>query len=390
MGGMELLRRIKESSASTQVILITAYGSVENAVEAMKVGATDYLTKPFKIDELKLAVSRILNEKRLSEENSYLRHEIGQRYGLDNFIARSPAMRRVLEEVGSVAPTDATVLLRGESGTGKELIARAIHKLSRRHESIFVAVNCAALTETLLESELFGHEKGAFTGAISQKKGRVEIADGGTLFLDEVGDMSPAMQAKLLRALQEQAFERVGGTRTIKVDVRIIAATNRDLEGAIKEGKFREDLYYRLNVMSIRIPPLRERSECIIPLSEFFLDKFSRSLGRGVRKLSPEVVVLLLKHTWPGNVRELENAIERGTIVAKGDVVRAEDLPLSLQDKDTKPLQVDFPVVPLREMERRLIIKALDVAGGNRTRTAEILGISLRALQYKLKEYQQP
>jgi len=297
MGGMELLRRIKEVSPSTQAILITAYGSVENAVEAMKVGATDYLTKPFKIDELKLAVSRILNEKRLSEENSYLRQEIGQRYGLDNFIARSSAMSKVLEEVGSVAPTDATVLLRGESGTGKELIARAIHNLSRRREGIFVAVNCAALTETLLESELFGHEKGAFTGAISQKKGRFEIADGGTLFLDEVGDMSPAMQAKLLRALQEQAFERVGGTRTIKVDVRIIAATNRDLEGAIKGGKFREDLYYRLNVMSIRIPPLRERSECIIPLAEFFLDRFGKSLGKGVRKLSPEAVGLLLKHT---------------------------------------------------------------------------------------------
>ena len=387
MGGMELLSQVKKSSPSTDVILITAYGSIENAVDAMKIGAADYLTKPFKIDELKLVVGRVYKQRKLSAENVYLKEELSARHKVEDFIAKNAQMVEVLGGLEDVAKAKATVLIQGESGTGKELIARGIHNLSERKEKVFVAVNCAALTETLLESELFGHEKSSFTGAISQRKGRFEIADGGSLFLDEIGEMSTTMQAKLLRVLQELDFERVGGTKTIHVDVRIITATNRDLQEAVREGSFREDLFYRLNVVPIHVPPLRERQEDIIPLSQFFLDKFNKSIGKGLSGFSPDAKGLLISYDWPGNVRELENAIERAVIVAKGEVLEADDLPLSLHPGAGEPKEIDFPVSSIKEMERRLILRALKLMDGNRTRTAEILGISLRTLQYKLKDY---
>jgi DNA-binding NtrC family response regulator len=389
LGGIELLAKIKEDSTSTSVVVITAYGSIEGAVEAMKKGASDYLTKPLNLDELRIVVRNILQNRRLSEENTYLKDELSKEYQIENFIAHSPKMVEVLRLIRDVAPTPTTVLIRGESGTGKELVARAIHNLSDRKERVFVAVNCAALSETLLESELFGHEKGAFTGAISQRKGRFETADGGTLFLDEIGEMSSSMQAKLLRVLEEKSFERVGGTKTIGVDVRIISATNKDLEKAIAEGAFREDLYYRLNVVSIVLPPLRERREDIIPLAESFLDRCNRKLKKRFLGISSEARDLLLGYGWGGNIRELENAIERAAIVAKGNVLGVEDLPLSLR-KDAIGIEKekDAPEIStLAEMERRMILKALREVKGSREEVARALGISVRNLQYKLKEY---
>ena len=330
MSGVQLIQELKERLPDLPVIVMTAFGTVENAVEAMKAGAIDYITKPFENQELLMTVERALKMRRLMTQNRLLREELGKGRGFEEIVGDSKAMREVFELVDKVAATRATVLLTGESGTGKELIARAIHNRSPRANEPFVAVNCMALTETLLESELFGHEKGSFTGATGRRKGRFELAHKGTLFLDEVGEIAPSLQVKLLRVLQERTFERVGGNQPISVDVRIVAATNRDLGVAVAEGVFREDLFYRLNVVRIDLPPLRERLEDLPALVAHFVAKYASEMGRQAPKVTPEAMRRMYAHTWPGNVRELENALERAVILA-GEEIRPSDLPLEVQ-----------------------------------------------------------
>jgi DNA-binding NtrC family response regulator len=381
--GLELITWVKENTPEIPIIVLTAYGSIQTAVEAIKLGAQNYLIKPLKNpEELRLTVARTLSEQSLKNQSLLHRAESELRFPPD-IIARSEAMRQVLEFAEKVAPQPTTVLLSGESGTGKEVVARFIHRRSPRNEAPFVAINCAALTDTLLESELFGHERGAFTGAAQTKRGLFELAHGGTLFLDEIGEMSVNLQAKLLRALQEQCFERVGGIRAISVDVRVVAATNRDLQKAIEEKTFREDLYYRLNVFPIHLPPLEERREDILPLAEHFMNKISARMGRSPRPFSQEVKRLFIGYNWPGNVREIQNAIERALIVSQSPVIQPEDLPLQLS-KDTD--SASQPVT-LSQIEKAAIIAALSRNHGNRQETADQLGISLRTLQYRLKEY---
>lgn len=383
MSGLELLAWIREHQPEVPVVLLTAFGSIDSAVEAMKLGAEDYLTKPVESPEqLRLVVARCLERKRLKAQKTLSRVEKEAEFP-SGVVAESPAMRRVLALAEQVAGQPTTVLLTGESGTGKEVVARHIHRCSPRAEAPFVAVNCAALTESLLESELFGHEKGAFTGAVQSRPGRFELAHGGTLFLDEVGETSLALQTKLLRVLQEQQFERVGGTRTLAVDVRVVAATNRDLRQAIAERAFREDLFYRLNVFPIHLPPLRERREDILPLAEHFLRWLASRMGRPPLPLSDEAKSLLLTYDWPGNVRELQNAMERALIVAAADSIRPEDLPLAAFAGGAAPQAPGR----LAEIEKQAILQALERCGGDRRRTAEALGISRRTLQYRLKEY---
>jgi|YelNatPaOPRAMG01_1025707.scaffolds.fasta_scaffold20805_2 DNA-binding NtrC family response regulator len=377
--GTQVLRWFRENCPETPVIMITAFGTVASAVEAMKLGAADYLGKPLSSpDELRLLVQKTLDQRRLEHENEILREETQQKFSCEALIAHDPRMLKVLEMVRKVAPTHATVLLMGESGTGKEVLARCIHSNSPRANRVFIAVNCAALSPSLIESELFGHEKGAFTGAVAQHLGRFERAHGGTLFLDEIGELDANLQAKLLRVLQEKTFERVGGTRQITVDVRVIAATNRDLKAMVAEGKFREDLYYRLNTFPLEIPPLRERPADIEPLARFFLERAARELGRPVPSLTKEARDRLLAYRWPGNVRELENTMERLAILCD-ETVTAADLPFAEQP-EARP-------VTMAEIEKKAILDALERNGGNRTRTAAQLGISLRTLQYRLKEY---
>ena len=377
--GTQVLRWFRENCPETPVIMITAFGTVASAVEAMKLGAADYLGKPLSSpDELRLLVQKTLDQRRLEHENEILREETQQKFSCEALIAHDPRMLKVLEMVRKVAPTHATVLLMGESGTGKEVLARCIHSNSPRANRVFIAVNCAALSPSLIESELFGHEKGAFTGAVAQHLGRFERAHGGTLFLDEIGELDANLQAKLLRVLQEKTFERVGGTRQITVDVRVIAATNRDLKAMVAEGKFREDLYYRLNTFPLEIPPLRERPADIEPLARFFLERAARELGRPVPSLTKEARDRLLAYRWPGNVRELENTMERLAILCD-ETVTAADLPFAEQPEE-RP-------VTMAEIEKKAILDALERNGGNRTRTAAQLGISLRTLQYRLKEY---
>jgi len=387
MDGIEALGRIRERRPSLPVIMITAYSSVESAVEAMKQGAFDYITKPVDADALKLTVARALRLERLEEENRILRERLGERFDFSRMIGNSPPMRAVFETLALVAPTDATVLIQGESGTGKELVANALHENSPRAGSPFVKVNCAALHENLLESELFGHEKGAFTGATEQRKGRFELAHGGTLFLDEIGDMSSATQAKILRVLQEGEFERVGGTRTLRVDVRVVAATHRNLREMVEAGGFRQDLYYRLSVVPIELPPLRDRGDDIVLLATHFLEHYAKKNRKTIRGFTPEAVRLLLRHDWPGNIRELQNAVERAVILCLGERISPHELPLSgkppLRDAGPPPLR---PGVTLKEMERELIRLTLEQAGGNRTRAAEMLGISRQTLLNRLKE----
>jgi len=378
--GLQVLGWYREHSPETVAIVLTAFGTVPSAVEAMKLGAFDYLEKPLRSpDELRLLVARALESNRLRRERDLLWEQEQQRFQCDSIIAEDPAMKQTLELVRKVAPTDATVLLMGESGTGKELLARCIHAHSPRRHRVFVAVNCAALPPTLIESELFGHEKGAFTGAVTQHPGRFERADGGTLFLDEVAELDPAAQAKLLRVLQEKTFERVGGRREIRVDVRVIAATNRDLPRMVEEGRFREDLYYRLSVFPITVPPLRARPADIPALAEFLLARAARRLGKTGLVLTPEAQARLMNYSWPGNVRELENLMERVAILCDGEV-RAEDLPIATAQAQARPLS-------WKEIERRAIEEALKRNHGNRTRAARELGISVRKLQYRLKEY---
>jgi len=332
INGVELLEAARQINPSISVIMITAHGTIKSAVDAMRLGAFDYIAKPFDLDELKVVVKKALERRHLIDENRELRQQLKTRYRFDNIVGTSSKMQEVFRLVERVADTRASVLIRGESGTGKELIARAIHFNSSRAQSPFVPVVCIALSEQLLESELFGHEKGAFTGAISQKPGRFEMAHGGTLFLDEIGDIPGKVQMKLLRILQEREFERVGGTKTIRVDVRVVTATNQDLENAVKEGKFREDLYYRLQVVQIIIPPLRDRLDDIPLLVEHFIDKYAKDNGKSVRYASPEALELMMNYRWPGNVRELENAIERAIVLADADVhlITPDLLPPSL------------------------------------------------------------
>jgi DNA-binding NtrC family response regulator len=383
MNGLELIRWTKEHSPETPVIVLTAYGSLETAVEAMKLGAEEYLTKPLKSpEELRLVVAKALRDRGFRDRNQLLEAE-SQSWFPTDIVAASESMRKVLELAAQVARQPTTVLLTGESGTGKEVVARFLHRSSPRASEAFVGVNCAALSESLLEPELFGHEKGAFTGAVQARRGRFELAHGGTLFLDEVAEMSFNLQAKLLRVLQERQFERVGGTRSIVVDVRVIAATNKDLATAMQGRAFREDLFYRLNVFPILLPPLRERRDDILPLAEFFLRKLSARMGRSPSALSIEAQGRLLRHDWPGNVRELQNAIERALIVTSGGTVEAEALPLNAVPGQASPAGPQT----LADVEKNVILESLQRNRGERRRTAEELGISLRTLQYRLKDY---
>ena len=385
MSGLELLGHVKRDDPGTAVMLLTAFGSVEGAVEAMRQGAAHYLLKPLaNPDELRLAVRRILEERRVADEAVTLREAAQAVFPFGEIIARDPAMTAVLELARSVAPTDATVLVTGETGTGKELMARAIHHWSPRADRAFVAVNCAALVETLLESELFGHEKGAFTGAVAQRRGRFELAHGGTLFLDEVGEMSPGLQAKLLRVLQEGTLERVGGTRTVTVDVRVIGATNRDLRQMVADGKFRDDLYYRLSVFPIALPALRQRPADLLPLADHILRQAARRFGKRIAGFTEEAQALLEQYPWPGNIRELQNVLERAAILCRGGQIAATDLNLSSATSlSTRPAEAKT----LRDIEREAILAALEANAGNRRKAAEQLGIGLRTLYDRLKQY---
>jgi len=386
MDGMQLLRKVRAEQPEIEVIVMTAHGTVDNAVEAMKLGAFEYLQKPISgPDELRLLVARAVEHRSLKDRVDGTNRRIhGDDAQHPPLTYGDPAMRPVVEAIEKVARTAATVLLLGESGTGKEVAARAIHAQSPRATKPFMAINCAALSEQLLESELFGHEKGAFTGATERKRGRLELADGGTFFLDEIGEMKQELQAKLLRVLQERRFERVGGSRTLEVDVRWIAATNRDLRAMIDEGRFREDLYHRLAVFPIKLPPLRERKADLIPLTKNLLETIARDLKRSLPKLSPAAEKRLLAASWRGNVRELRNVLERAAILAEGDTIDASHI--WIEDAD-KPIAPGGDVKPLVELEREAILHALEVVGGNRRRAAELLGIGERTLYDKLKKY---
>ena len=388
MNGLELLESIKEKWPDIPVVILTAYGTVESAVEAIKKGAYDYILKPFKPSEIFGVIGRLLERKSLLEDNIYFQEELSKAYGFENIIGNSPAMREVFEKVETVAQTDSSVALSGESGTGKELIAHVIHFSSRRKEKRFMKVSCAAFAEGVLESELFGHEKGAFTSAISRKLGRFEMADGGTLFLDEIGDIPLSTQITLLRVLQTKEFERVGGTETIKVDVRLISASNQNLEEKIKEGAFREDLYYRLNVVPINIPPLRERREDIPILSNHFLQMFSKETNKRIDRISEKATELLLGYSWPGNVRELRNYIERAVVFCRSRVIEPQDLPPLLSDRrDRRGITLNLESKSLYEMEKNLIRNVLENTQWNLSRAASELHISRGTLYSKLKKY---
>jgi DNA-binding NtrC family response regulator len=388
--GLDVLRTTKTLHPTTSVILMTAFGSVSTAVEAMKHGAFDYVQKPFEIEEMEVKVEKALELKRLRNELDYLRNEQHGSYDFERIIGASEPLQKVLGVVKKVAKSNSTVLIRGETGTGKELIAGAIHHNSLRASRNFVKVNCAALQENLLESELFGHEKGAFTGADRQRIGRFEQADGGTLFLDEIGDMSASTQAKILRVLQEHEFERLGGTRTIKVDVRLIAATNRDLPSMVTEGQFREDLYYRLNVVTIDMPPLRERKEDILPLAMWFIRRFSSELKKKLDGLDNDAQKMLVRYNWPGNIRELENAIERAALLAESAFIKAEDLRLgdyssSASRDSSSVVRIPPTGIPLEEIERQALLEALKMSNWVQKDAAELLNISPRVMNYKIK-----
>jgi len=387
MSGMELLKAVTENSPQSKVMLMTAYGTIENAVEAMKLGAFDYITKPFSADDIELKTKRAVEYKRLEWENKRLLEEITVKYQFDNIIGKSPQIRKVFEIINSVADSKSSVLITGESGTGKELIAKAVHYNSPRKNQPFVPVNCAVLPENLMESELFGHEKGAFTGAIKQTRGKFELAHQGTLLLDEISEIPPSLQAKLLRVLQEREFERVGSSETIQVDVRIISTSNQNLPQLIQKGKFREDLYFRLNVIPINIAPLRERKEDIIPLAEYFLDKYNKENKRDIKGISEKVYQEFMEYHWPGNVRELENYLERAVVTSRGNVLTLSDFPKELlfkSDIDASEFKAGRTV---RDAEKELILKTLDACAQNRTKAAKTLGISVRTLRNKLHEY---
>lgn len=388
ISGMDVLTEIKKVQPKLPVIILTAHGTIETAIEAMKIGASDYITKPFDLDELKIIIKQNLQISRLETEVKFLRSEIANKY--TKIIGHSKAIQEVIYFIERISATNATVLITGESGTGKEVVAVTIHQNSPCREGPFVPVNCAALPENLLESELFGHEKGAFTGAIAKKIGRFELANKGTIFLDEIAEMPLSMQVKLLRVIQERSFERLGGTETIKVEIRIIAATNKDLKQAIERGEFREDLFYRLNVINIHLPPLRERKEDISVLAEYFL----KSIGRiyKVSSISANAIKLMSRYQWPGNVRELQNVIERAAIICQGDEIKVEHLPKELLTDSKEVIvspAIDFPDsgISLEGLEKELILKALEKSSGNQTRAAQLLGISRSALLYRSQKH---
>ena len=390
MSGLEFLQSVKRANAATPVVVMTAYGTVESAVEAMKVGASNYVTKPFSFDELVMVIRKELDSRQLREENRSLREALGRRYAYDNIIAQSDKMQAVLALVERVAPTNSTVLLGGESGVGKDLIARAIHQHSQRAAGPFVKINSTAIPENLLESELFGYDKGAFSGATGSKPGKFELADKGTLFLDEIGDVPGAIQVKLLRVLQDREFERLGGTKTLKVDVRLVAATNRDLRAALEEGTFREDLYYRLNVVAIDIPPLRDHKEDIPALANFFLERYAKESGKKITAITPAAMNRLVDYHWPGNIRELQNIIERAVALSGGSTLDAPDIYLDDPAKRPAPAGGSPYVLPagvtLEQWEDETIREALRNANGNKSQAARALGLSRNALRYRLSK----
>lgn len=390
MDGIETIRLLQEKGRVEPVVVITAFSSVESAVEAMKHGAMDYVTKPVDIDSLKLTVAKALDFEALREENQELRKRLGEQFDFGNIIGRSPAMQKVFETLSLVAPSDATVLINGESGTGKELIASALHHNSNRKGNPFIKVNCAALHENLLESELFGHEKGAFTGADSLRQGRFELASGGTLFLDEIGDMSLQTQAKILRVLQEGELERLGGSKTIKVDVRLVAATHKNLTAMVEEGSFRQDLFFRLSVVPIELPPLRDRLEDIPALADFFLKRYAKKNKKDIKGFHPQSLVLMTRYSWPGNIRELENSIERAVILCLGEQISPKELPPQMLPADFQ--LYDEPAstsgdLTLKNVEREAIRTSLEQTEGNKSKSAKLLGIARQTLLNKIKEY---
>ncbi|MBI3605060.1 MAG: sigma-54-dependent Fis family transcriptional regulator [Nitrospirae bacterium] len=387
--GLDVLKASKEKSPDTAVIVMSAFGTVETAVEAMRLGAFDYVLKPFSLNEIEIKVEKALQQKNLVNENMYLKESLGN---FGNILGTEESIQKVFRIIEKVAPQTTSVLILGESGTGKEVVAREIHKRSLRVSQPFIAVNCAALAETLLESELFGHEKGAFTGAAFQKRGRFELADGGTLFLDEIGEISQAIQVKLLRFLQEKEFERVGGTKTFKVDVRIIAATNRDIKKEVAEKRFRDDLYYRLNVVTVTLPPLRERQGDIDSLAGHFLQRYNKELHKNNR-LAPEVLAVFKKYRWPGNIRELENVIERAVVLSEGELIQLSDIPSEMIQEGpvVRDLRRPDSTVNLPEqidhMELDILKKTLEENHWNQTKTAKALGLKRSSLQYKMRKY---
>jgi DNA-binding NtrC family response regulator len=388
MNGLEFLQATKRVDASIPFVVMTAYGSVESAVDAMKAGASDYVLKPFSLAEMSLVIRKELDASRLREENRSLREALGQRYSYRNIVSRSAKMQEVLALVERVAPTNSTVLLGGESGVGKDLIARSIHEHSRRASGPFIKINCTAIPENLLESELLGFEKGAFTGAISSKPGKFELADKGTIFLDEIGDVPAAIQVKLLRVLQERAFERLGGTKTLQVDVRLVAATNRNLRAALEQHTFREDLYYRLNVVPIDIPPLRDHKEDIPELVDHFIARFASESGKAIHDITPAARQLLSSFHWPGNVRELENIIERAVALSSGSVLDVADIHLDIVPPATSAAASPFlpEGMTLEQWEDEMIREALRRANGNKSQAARLLGLSRNALRYRLSK----
>lgn len=399
LSGMELLNAVRELDPELLFIMITAFGNTETAVEAMKLGAYDYVQKPFKIDEVKIIIRQALEKRSLKMENQQLKKELGTKYAFDNIIGGAPPMMRIYEMVKRVANTKSSVLITGESGTGKELIARAIHYNGPLKEKPFVTVNCGAIPENLMESEMFGHKKGSFTGAIADKKGLFEVANGGTIFLDELGELPLTMQVKLLRVIQEGTFKRVGGTDDINVEVRVISATNKNLEAEVKSGNFREDLFYRMNVIQIHCPPLRERKEDIVMLSNHFLDKFSKVLGMNVKKISFEAMEILKRYHYPGNVRELENIIERTVALEPSNVILPESLPRHMLEVQQPTGQLDANKIEIddqkgidleklvADFERTLLIKALQSTGGVKKKAAKLLAISFRSMRYRVDKY---
>jgi len=395
--GMDVLLRVKQKRPETAVVMITAHGSEKVAVDAMKNGAEDYIPKPFDNDEIRVVVRRALDRHRLEREHRLLLERVQREFGFGNLIGSGPSMRRVFETIQKVAETDLTVLIRGESGTGKELVAQAIHNTSGRRDRPFVAVNCAAINRELVESELFGHEKGAFTGADQQRMGRFEAAEGGTIFLDEIGDMATETQAKVLRVLQERQFERVGGTRSVEVDVRVVAATHRNLEKEVEEGRFREDLYYRLKVVQLELPPLRERGEDLPALCDRFLEQVAERLGREKRRLSSEALACLAQHAWPGNVRELRNVLEQAAVLSSGEEIEEADLQLapgrpphastsSTASDDPDATFSDAKKQMIESFEREFLLNALRANEGNVSQTARSIGMVRQRLQQKIRE----
>ena len=393
MNGIDVLKKINEKSPDTTVIMITAYASHETAIEAMKLGAYDYITKPFKIDEIKLVIKKALDKKKLERENTRLRKELETQYGFGNIIGRSPAIVKVFELIKRVAELNVNVLIAGESGTGKELVARAIHYSGSRHEKSFVPVNCGAIPESLMESELFGYKKGAFTGAVTDKKGLFEEAHTGTIFLDEIGDLPLHLQVKLLRVIEDKKIRPLGSTESSEVDIRIIAATNKKLEEEVAEGKFREDLFYRLNVITIVLPPLRERRIDVSPLAIHFINKYSEEMAKDIRGISPKALETLENYHYPGNVRELENIMARCVALESSNVIRQETLPQLVTGKDYIDLDTSFSSTTsldtlMGDVERKMIEKALKSTNGNKTEAAKLLGITLRSLRYRLAKHE--